>query len=56
MRPALLENRAESEMVHAECTAKHQAVLRAVGATVPERKAARRAALKAQTTPTEEPK
>ena len=31
MRPALLRNRIDSERVHAECSARHRAALRAVG-------------------------
>lgn len=30
LRPAILDNRVESERVHAECTAKHRAVVNAV--------------------------
>lgn len=48
MRPAILENRAESGKVHEECAAKHRGVLRAVGATPAERRKARQDAIKAQ--------
>lgn len=48
MRPAILENRAESGKVHEECAAKHRGVLRAVGATPDERRKARQDAIKAQ--------
>ena len=50
MRPAILENRAESGKVHEECAAKHRGVLRAVGATPAERRKARQDAIKAQRT------
>ncbi len=50
MRPAILENRAESGKVHEECAAKHRGVLRAVGATPAERRKARQDAIKSQRT------
>jgi hypothetical protein len=34
MRPALLRNRALSELVHKECTARHRKLVQAVGAKV----------------------
>lgn len=58
MRPELLRNRAAAERTHAECTARHRGVLRAVGVEPSELRAARQAAIKAQrarqTTTTEE--
>jgi len=58
MRPELLRNRADAERAHAECTARHRGVLRAVGVEPSELRAMRQAAIKAQranrTTTTEE--
>jgi hypothetical protein len=33
LRPAILENRVEAERVHAECSARHRAVIQAVQPT-----------------------
>lgn len=33
LRPAILSNRVESERVHAECSARHRAVIQAVNPT-----------------------
>jgi hypothetical protein len=48
MRPELLRNRADAERTHAECTARHRGVLRAVGVEPAELRKARQEAIKAQ--------
>lgn len=48
MRPELLRNRADAERAHAECTARHTGVLRAVGVEPSASRAARQARIKAE--------
>ena len=48
IRPELLENRAASERVHAECSSRHRGVLRAIGVEPEVRSNARQEAIKAQ--------